>query len=1447
MALDGTPFLVQAVYSFKGKNNDELCFKKGDIITITQREEGGWWEGTLGDKTGWFPSNYVKEYKTQETSPLAGKTSPSKLPPELIAQQKVYRNLVLKDLIDSEKAHVAELQGLLKNFLHPLEKSEILTREEYRQLVGNIGNVVETHQQLLSTLEDCNQRTAVEQRVGKVFLTSAPRIKQVHQAYCSSHPKAVCILDKYKVELNEFMESQGAASPGLLVLTTGLSKPFRRLEKYAGMLQELERHVEENHPDRGDTQRSVSVYKDIASSCSATRRQKELELEVLTGGVRGWEGEDLSCLGEILHMGSVAVGPDHRDRYLVLFPSTLLMLSVSQRMSAFIYEGKLPLTGINVTKLEDTEAYKNAFEITGSMIERILAVCQTKDDQHTWVEHLKQQIRIVRKSSVSSPSPATSPPPGKPQPLPPPHVSLPPASPYSELTAFFAELVQRGVITRKVLKRLLYAQFKEDGVGVNILGVKVRRSHKVECVIFPTRVSMGTYTVKQTWLKSSVTELDSDEEEEDDAEGDGSSSDTATNSSCSLQGADASKRKSGHLERQNAVDLDSDEDKSSLSSCASNPFGFIHYYSPKCAGIERSIEGFVDGRDAGLTEVCSESLSTKGSDLPGNRISTKQNSKDSKYSSSLSVSCNKKDSKSPGLIAAQQSSESSFERTSAHRSFPVGVCEDLTQLDDSNYSSSLSVSCNQKDSKSPGLIATQQSSESSFERTSAHRSFPTAVCEDLTQLDEVTPTTQTQLKGSCPQVRQSLPTFGPDNFCRPEPAPLYVPSCHFTSEKDLYTSCHGVCLDPKPQLSHSMPALPQEPYSPSTTHSSSLDMPANVIPVPTAVLAELLYNLEPISDTTVPKLVHQPDSASSDRSVESIQTVRDIPTNVPVTNTPPDTTGDAELGRKSSEFCPEGRTSTNLNDTSDASNQVSKVRLRRGAGLKSSLPKRCYSYHYISITESDSADTNKCTNTEHCRCCGEVPCSSRSSDSGLADIAGNSALPSPDMSGLLQDQDNSLSVTCCLKPTDGSGNCLGASISESALSMLVTPRESDEFGEPNYEAQCVCTSPFGSTPRTSAQASLTSEKIFVGSMDSVSPSVTSTSLDPSPLSASQPWCSSEESKEVYHNRGGIYRSGMYAHWWLKTKIPASAVRTEEPAPRPKTHYMCFSQMSPLTVPLSPRVSVPQPSSVRPTPQPVNKGWSMSCLRPSPPIRPCLALGRDDNHRKSSRSTKKQRDWIHHTPEKKGNCGRKRKTSPADDRLIVRKSKLNPRLTAVDLTRELMATTGANIHVTTVQCRLLEAGQRARKPIKKQLLTPVMCKKRLMWAKLHQHWTVNDWKNVLFSDESHFEVHGHRVSYVRKGSEKVTAAYLQQAPKYPPKVMFWGCITHEGPGALIPIKGMMNSHKYIHLLETRIVPQLQKSFPDGRDERSFEEDAQILRVIEAYCTSAKTRYTVNSGM
>lgn len=59
----GGQLTVKARFNFKQNNEDELSFNKGDMIVVTRQEEGGWWEGTLNGKTGWFPSNYVREIK----------------------------------------------------------------------------------------------------------------------------------------------------------------------------------------------------------------------------------------------------------------------------------------------------------------------------------------------------------------------------------------------------------------------------------------------------------------------------------------------------------------------------------------------------------------------------------------------------------------------------------------------------------------------------------------------------------------------------------------------------------------------------------------------------------------------------------------------------------------------------------------------------------------------------------------------------------------------------------------------------------------------------------------------------------------------------------------------------------------------------------------------------------------------------------------------------------------------------------------------------------------------------------------------------------------------------------------------------------------------------------------------------------------------------------------
>lgn len=80
------------------------------------------WEGTEVNSglTGWFPSNYVSEYKAPPVPPVLP-TDTIRAPEEIQA----FRNVVYNDLLESERAHCAELRGLLENFLEPLETSQM--------------------------------------------------------------------------------------------------------------------------------------------------------------------------------------------------------------------------------------------------------------------------------------------------------------------------------------------------------------------------------------------------------------------------------------------------------------------------------------------------------------------------------------------------------------------------------------------------------------------------------------------------------------------------------------------------------------------------------------------------------------------------------------------------------------------------------------------------------------------------------------------------------------------------------------------------------------------------------------------------------------------------------------------------------------------------------------------------------------------------------------------------------------------------------------------------------------------------------------------------------------------------------------------------------------------------------------------------------------------------
>lgn len=68
-----------ALYTYESPEPGDLAFTEGDTILVSERE-GEWWRGSIGDRSGAFPSNYVKP-KEADASSLSGKLgTPTKKP-----------------------------------------------------------------------------------------------------------------------------------------------------------------------------------------------------------------------------------------------------------------------------------------------------------------------------------------------------------------------------------------------------------------------------------------------------------------------------------------------------------------------------------------------------------------------------------------------------------------------------------------------------------------------------------------------------------------------------------------------------------------------------------------------------------------------------------------------------------------------------------------------------------------------------------------------------------------------------------------------------------------------------------------------------------------------------------------------------------------------------------------------------------------------------------------------------------------------------------------------------------------------------------------------------------------------------------------------------------------------------------------------------------------------
>lgn len=548
-----------------------------------------------------------------------------------------------------------------------------------------------------------------------------------------------------------------------------------------------------------------------------------------------------------------------------------------------------------------------------------------------------------------------------------------------------------------------------------------------------------------------------------------------------------------NLQRQNAIVCNSSD---SNGSGESNPFGFIKYFHPVEESSTSEANSFVD----------------HGSDIA-----------------------------QPNVIYC--STQEELEATETQRPL-VKDCSDLDARKLGNW-----------------IQTSEESGNSSFDCVTK----PYMACEDLVNIDESTEmdyaiNSATQY---IPKTRHSLPTkFVANKFNRSSLTMVYIPSWQRNSDstlvggsKNIRDSTFSSEVNLKVNSSSEPSAIikmarnsDDDDDDSTTTHSSCLDLPI-CIPVPDEIVAELLYNSGPETENLLKsesndsepeghKSVIKPPSMFSNQ--EELQIIEnDVPTRLSL----PKSTisfnkhcldSDKRSTRQSNEL-PQ---STTVQQHKKDRSKVHSLR-------------KCVSYHYLQLSEGKTNCSS--SSNQFCRCCTE-PCSSRrSSDSGMA---GSCTLNSPDLGDITNREHYSL-------PSYPQRDVVSLS----------------EIDACNFEAQCRCTSPFGSTPRTSCQASTSDHVVEI--QDSTTSITSSTNSDSSPFETPCPWESenqiyekvmkmkcevrqrrerlrnklmsrscenfqlseaSEDSESEEDAQKLVYTSGLYAHWWLKAKLPNEVLR-----------------------------------------------------------------------------------------------------------------------------------------------------------------------------------------------------------------------------------------------------------------------------------------------------------------
>lgn len=180
-------------------------------------------------------------------------------------------------------------------------------------------------------------------------------------------------------------------------------------------------------------------------------------------------------------------------------------------------------------------------------------------------------------------------------------------------------------------------------------------------------------------------------------------------------------------------------------------------------------------------------------------------------------------------------------------------------------------------------------------------------------------------------------------------------------------------------------------------------------------------------------------------------------------------------------------------------------------------------------------------------------------------------------------------------------------------------------------------------------------------------------------------------------------------------------------------------------------------------------------------------------------------------------GKPKKLTDRDRRSLRRVVTANRQAPLQMVAQEFRDRSGTDASDRTVRRELATLGFHGRAAAHKPHITACNATRRLWWCRERRQWTLEQWKSVLWSDESRYQLwrSDGRVWVWRMPGERFIQDCVVPTVKFGGGgIMVWSCFSWYGLGPLVLVRGNMNAEAYQTVLDNAALPTLWAHFGTG---------------------------------